>query len=69
MIKREEFLNILKDMPDEAFDWFIIATLPSNETHKGGIWPDGIGGFTNESEKAINDLRILSRKYLHRVAK
>lgn len=53
-------------MPDEAFSWFVLATVPS-AMMKGAnnqIWPDGIGGFTKESKESINEVRAAANEYL-----
>lgn len=64
--KRKEIIKILETMPDEAFSWFVLATAPS-AMMKGAnnqIWPDGIGGFTQESRDSINAIRKAADDYL-----
>ena len=46
-------------MPDEAFAWLALATLPRAMIRGATvqIWPDGIGGFTNASRRSIELVR------------
>lgn len=67
MKDRTRLLTALKAMPDEAFQWFVLATAPSAMMHGANnqIWPDGIGGFSHESQKAITEVRNAADYYLH----
>ena len=63
---RSQLLRALETMPDEAFGWFVRATAPKAML-KGAnnqIWPDGIGGFTKESQQAIQNVRAAADEYL-----
>ena len=53
-------------MPDEAFDWFVLASLPSAMVRGANaqIWPDGIGGFTHKSRESITAIRELAEVYI-----
>jgi hypothetical protein len=48
---REKLLTLLDQMPMEAFSWLLLtlAHIPG----RGQIWPDGLGGFQDESRKSI----------------
>ncbi len=63
---RTRLLKALRTMPEEAFDWFVLATRPAAML-KGAhaqIWPDGIGGFTQASQAAITEVRAAAEAYL-----
>jgi len=63
---RTRLLEALRTMPDEAFEWFVLATTPSAML-KGAnaqIWPDGIGGFQQASKEAITEVRAAAEAYL-----
>jgi hypothetical protein len=63
---RTRIIAALTTMPDEAFGWFVLAAQTSAMI-KGGntqIWPDGIGGFTDESRKSITEIRAAAEEYL-----
>lgn len=66
MVDRTRLLNALATMPDEAFGWFVRATLPSAQLHGANaqIWPDGIGGFTQASKEAITEIRAAAEAYV-----
>lgn len=69
MNNRTRILKALEKMPDEAFKWFVLATAPSAEMHGANnqIWPDGIGGFTEESKKSINEVRAAADEYINKL--
>jgi hypothetical protein len=62
---REALLAALRDMPDEAFGWFVLACPPKAMMHgaTAQIWPDGIGGFTPASRKSIEAVRKAAQEY------
>jgi hypothetical protein len=66
MPDRARLLAALATMPDEAFGWFVMATLPAAMTHgaQAQIWPDGIGGFTDASRAAITEVQAAAAAYL-----
>jgi hypothetical protein len=52
-------LSILAGLPDEAFNWFVMWA--------GGFliqWPDGLGGFSDDSEIGITALRRAAKEYI-----
>ena len=63
---RGQIIEALTTMPDEAFGWFVLACQPSAMTHGANaqIWPDGIGGFTSQSRKAITAIREAAAAYI-----
>lgn len=63
---RQEIVEILRTMPDEAFTWLVLATLPSAMFHgaKAQIWPDGAGGFMKESRASIEAIRDAAKRYM-----
>lgn len=65
---RTKLLKALETMPDEAFDWFVLATRQRAMMFGGNtqIWPDGIGGFRKESQKSITEIRDAAEEYLKR---
>jgi hypothetical protein len=50
-MKRLKLLLILATMPSEAFGWLLLHIAGS--AGSGQVWPDGIGGFTSESQTSI----------------
>lgn len=54
---RETFLKSLSAMPEEAFGW-IVATLARTQ-----IFPDGLGGFREDSRRAIRDFQKALKDY------
>ncbi len=64
---RTRILKALAEMPNEAFSWFVLAAAPSAMRHGANsqIWPDGIGGFSQESQKAIADVRAAADDYMN----
>jgi hypothetical protein len=65
-MNRMRLLLALALMPDEAFSWFVLAAVPSAMLHgaTAQIWPDGIGGFSDESKQAITEVRDAANAYL-----
>lgn len=63
---RHEILRILGAMPDEAFAWFVLATRASAMTTGANaqIWPDGMGGFREDSRAAVAALRTEAQRYI-----
>lgn len=41
----------ISEMPDEAFSWLALAAMP--RLYGPQIWPDGLGGFSDESRRCI----------------
>ena len=66
MKDRTAILAALAAMPDEAFDYFVLAAGAHAMLHGGlvQIWPDGIGGFTVASRAAITAVRKAAAAYL-----
>jgi hypothetical protein len=66
MTDRTALLAALTTMPDEAFDYFVLATAAHAMTHgaRAQIWPDGIGGFTGASRASITAIRAAAAAYL-----
>ena len=63
---RDKMISVLRDMPEEAFGWFVLAAYPSAML-KGAntqIWPDGIGGFTEPSRKSITEMRETAAEWV-----
>lgn len=59
MNNRKELLKVLEDMPEEAFGWFV--------GWASGLmmqYPDGLGGFQDNSRESINKLRKVANKYI-----
>lgn len=63
---RVKLLEALATMPDEAFQWFVLATLPSAQLRGANrqIWPDGIGGFMADSKSSITAIRAAAEAYV-----
>jgi hypothetical protein len=63
---RTRLLQALTTMPEEAFGYFVLASLPSAMLHgaHAQIWPDGIGGFTQASKDAITAVRAAAAAYV-----
>lgn len=65
-VARVALLTALATMPDEAFGWFVLAC-PVSAMMKGGhaqIWPDGMGGFSQESQTSVEAVRAAADAYL-----
>jgi hypothetical protein len=60
---REKLLTVLRQMPDEAFGYLLLALLPhaAAEGATCQIWPDGIGGFTEPAAMSISEARDCAR--------
>lgn len=69
MINRMRIMLALALMPDEAFSWFVMACRSSAMTHGANaqIWPDGIGGFSDDSKKSINEIRSATEEYIAQI--
>ncbi len=50
-MKRLKIVLILATMPEEAFGWLLV------EWMRGRPFPDGLGGFRNDSREAIVALK------------
>lgn len=48
-MRRLKLLLLLAQLDDEAFDWLLLALLPSALLHgaHAQVWPDGLGGFSD----------------------
>lgn len=57
MTPKEEMIAALLSMPDEAFSWFVLAARADTDGQGAQIWPSEIGGFSEESQTAIRNLR------------
>lgn len=63
---RGDLIKALATMPEEAFDWLVLAC-PTSSMMKGGraqIWPDGMGGFSSESQASVEAMRTAADAYL-----
>jgi hypothetical protein len=58
-MNRLKLLLILATMPDEAFGWFV-AWASGHMTQ----YPDGLGGFKDESRKSITELRKEAKHFM-----
>lgn len=57
-MNRKELIKVLEEMPEEAFGWFV--------SWASGLmiqYPDGLGGFRNDSRESINKLREAAKQY------
>lgn len=59
MVNRLKLLLILATMPEEAFGWFVLWA-SGHMTQ----YPDGLGGFQDQSRKSIVALRKEAKKYV-----
>lgn len=59
---RTALLAALQTMPDEALSWLILRCPP--RALMGSIWPDGLGGFNPDSQKAIRDVQQAAQAWL-----
>ncbi len=66
---RTRILAALSTMPDEAFGYLLLACAPSAMLHgaHAQIWPDGIGGFTQESRASIEETRAASKELIDKM--
>ena len=58
-MNRFKLLLTLALMPDEAFGWFV-AWAAGHMTQ----YPDGLGGFREESRHSITELRKNAKEYM-----
>lgn len=60
-IPRTKLITILNMMPEEAFGWFV-------QWAKGGMitFPDGLGGFQEESQNSIRALKAAATEYVEK---
>lgn len=59
---RVELLQALANMPDEAYGWFVLWA-SGNMTQ----YPDGLGGFRNDSRESILELRRAAKAAMERM--
>ena len=66
MKDRTRILKALEEMPDEAFGWVVMAMTPRSQMRGADIqiWPDGIGGFSQDSKNSINICRNAAEIWL-----
>lgn len=57
--QRKHLLDVLRTMPEEAFQWLAVACAPS-----GGVWPESLGAFTTEARRSIIEARKTADEYL-----
>lgn len=67
--RKAGLLEVLDEMPEEAFGWFVVWAArgkPSGAGHDyiGQMFPDGIGGFSRESQASIEALRAAAHQYM-----
>jgi hypothetical protein len=55
-MKRLKLFLILATMPEEAFGWLLMSmmSLPG----RAPIWPDEMGGFSEESQASVKAARL-----------
>lgn len=58
-MKRLKLLLILATMPDEAYGWFVIWA-----SGRMTQYPDGLGGFQNDSRESIQALRKEAKEFM-----
>lgn len=58
-MSRLKLLLVLATMPEEAFGWFVMWA-------NGGMmqYPDGLGGFSRNSQESILALRREAKEYI-----
>lgn len=62
---RRHLLAALFAMPDQGFDWLVLAALSSTANGvQQQIWPDSLAGFSVEAEQAIRQVRQAAAEYL-----
>jgi len=62
---RRHVLAALLAMPDQAFDWVVLAALSSTANGvQQQIWPDSLIGFSFEAEASIKQVRKAAKDYL-----
>jgi hypothetical protein len=65
MTDRTRLFAALVAMPDEAFDWFVLAALGEPTPGLSAqIWPASINGFSPASQAAIGALRAAAAAYV-----
>lgn len=56
--KRDRFLLILSQMPEESFGWIVASLIPNaGRAGHSQIFPDGMGGFQSASQKSVEALQ------------
>lgn len=58
-VARAALLKVLETMPEESFGWFVAWA--------SGLmmqYPDGLGGFREESRQSIQNLRAAAKAYM-----
>jgi hypothetical protein len=63
-MKRLWLLWLLWKLDEEAFDWLVLALLPSAQL-KGAhtqVWPDGLGGFRDR--ETLDKIRAAAAEYI-----
>lgn len=61
---KADLVNAIANLPEEAFGWLVLTLcdLPL-QTARGQVWPDGLGGFSNESRTGIEAVRTAARVF------
>lgn len=57
---RRALFAVLNDMPSEAFSWLLLSISGQH----GQVWPDGIGGFSHESQQSIEKTKAVAEHLL-----
>jgi hypothetical protein len=62
---RRFVMAALGALPDQAFDFFVLACL-SSTAHgiQQQIWPDSLAGFSADADHAIREVQKAAREYL-----
>jgi hypothetical protein len=60
---RKALLLALEAMPDEAFGWFVVWAAGGATSPLAYKYPDGLGGFRQESRDAILALQRAAETY------
>lgn len=58
---RERLLAALRDMPEEAFGWFVVWAQQG--------YPSGLGGFRPDSRTSIKALQRAAKRYFEEYSK
>ncbi len=61
---RRDIISLLSAMPDQAFDWIVLAISSDKNTKQPKIWPDELEGFDTASERSITHTRRAAQNYI-----
>lgn len=70
-VNRQPVIDALVALPDEAFGWFIVWAARgapqgahTQPDYVGQLFPDGLGGFQEASQEAIERLRAAAQAWI-----